>query len=548
LLAARLDQLDTAERGVLERGSVEGLVFHRGAVVALAPEESRVDGRLVALVRKDLVRPERPVVADDEAFRFRHLLIRDTAYEALPKAVRAALHERFAGWLESHSAELVEADELVGYHLEQAYRYRVELGPLDEAAHELAERAAGHLLVSGERARARGDGRAARALLGRAIELLPPGSPVRPAAQVELAVVLAERGAFADAASLRAEAEAAASSAGDTRVLARSALAGAEADIQCDPTVTMREALATSEQALAELERLGDDDGVAWALRLVGNFKGWLGNTAEAERLWGRALERAEHVSPRLANEALIWMTWGLWWGPTPIDEGIRRCDEFIQRSSSKRLEATAKVIRGDLKAARGRLEQGREDAAAGRSLFQELGDRIWWAGAAMVSAYTELRGGSAEHAYALLAEGHVALAESAETGYLATVVSMRAQAALELGRDDEALELADEAERIAAPDDFDPHARSRLVRARVLARRGVLEAADGLIREAAKIIEPTDHVVLHLELALARADVERLAGRRDGERQALGRALEVADAKGDLVAAERARGRLAEL
>ena len=79
LLAARLDQLDTAERSVLERGSVEGQVFHRGAVVALAPEETPVDGRLVSLIRKDLVRPERPVVAYDEAFRFRHLLIRDTA-------------------------------------------------------------------------------------------------------------------------------------------------------------------------------------------------------------------------------------------------------------------------------------------------------------------------------------------------------------------------------------------------------------------------------------------------------------------------------------
>jgi len=106
LLAARLDQLDTAERSVLERGSVEGQVFHRGAVVALAPEETPVDGRLVSLIRKDLVRPERPVVAYDEAFRFRHLLIRDTAYDGLPKAVRAELHERFAAWLVAHARRL----------------------------------------------------------------------------------------------------------------------------------------------------------------------------------------------------------------------------------------------------------------------------------------------------------------------------------------------------------------------------------------------------------------------------------------------------------
>src|SRR6266540_2421000 len=134
LLAARLEQLDPADRGVLERGSVEGQVFHRGAVAALAPEEAQVDGRLITLVRKDLVRPEPPLLPDDDAYRFRHLLIRDTAYEALPKAVRARLHERFAVWLEVHGADLVELDEILGYHLEQAYRYRLELGPLDAGA------------------------------------------------------------------------------------------------------------------------------------------------------------------------------------------------------------------------------------------------------------------------------------------------------------------------------------------------------------------------------------------------------------------------------
>ncbi len=58
LLAARLDQLDPAERRVLERGAVEGEVFHRGAVQALAPEEKQVTPRLAALVRRELIRPD----------------------------------------------------------------------------------------------------------------------------------------------------------------------------------------------------------------------------------------------------------------------------------------------------------------------------------------------------------------------------------------------------------------------------------------------------------------------------------------------------------
>ena len=183
LLAARLDQLEPAERGVLERGAIEGLVFHRGAVAALGPEEATVDGRLITLVRKDLVRPEPTVFADEEAYRFRHLLIRDTAYEALPKAVRAELHDRFATWLEEHGAALVELDEIIGYHLEQAYRYRAELGPLDDVADAIAARGAARLLKSAERARERGDIYATRGLLGRALELLSQDDPIaRPGA------------------------------------------------------------------------------------------------------------------------------------------------------------------------------------------------------------------------------------------------------------------------------------------------------------------------------------------------------------------------------
>src|SRR5205807_113708 len=141
LLAARLDQLDPAERSVLERGSVEGRTFHRGAVAALADGDGSVDQRLVALVRKELVRPDRAQLQGDDAYRFRHLLIRDAAYDALPKATRADLHERFARWIEHHGSELVELDEILGYHLEQACVYRRELGlEVDEKLRDDARR------------------------------------------------------------------------------------------------------------------------------------------------------------------------------------------------------------------------------------------------------------------------------------------------------------------------------------------------------------------------------------------------------------------------
>jgi hypothetical protein len=115
LLAARLDQLDPAERAVLERGSVEGYVFHESAVQALGDGEP-LTPLLAALVRKQLIRPDSPQFGGGDAYRFRHLLISDAAYDALTKAVRADLHGRFADWLEERAADLVELDEILGVH------------------------------------------------------------------------------------------------------------------------------------------------------------------------------------------------------------------------------------------------------------------------------------------------------------------------------------------------------------------------------------------------------------------------------------------------
>ena len=109
LLAARLDQLETAERSVLERGAIEGEIFHRGAVQALAPDETQVTPRLAALVRKQLIRPDKSQVAGDPPTTRCQRRCAQSSTSASQT------------WLEQHGAELVELDEL-GYHLEQARR------------------------------------------------------------------------------------------------------------------------------------------------------------------------------------------------------------------------------------------------------------------------------------------------------------------------------------------------------------------------------------------------------------------------------------------
>jgi len=192
------------------------------------------------------------------------------------------------------------------------------------------------------------------------------------------------------------------------------------------------------------------------------------------------------------------------------------------------------------------RLKEGREKIALGRVLFLDLGDVLAWGGITGVEAEMELAAGDAQRAYDALAEGAAALAAKAETGYLTTVMSFQAHAALELGRPDEATRLANEAIRIASADDFDPHARSAYVLAQVAARRGEVDEAELLLAAAAERVGPTDSMSLRFDLALARAEVARLVGRPAEAREALEYALALAERKENVLAADRVRELLA--
>ena len=180
LLSARLDKLPTDERRLIEIASVMGQVFYASAVRAMAGgEPDGVGSGITSLVRKQFVRPERSDLPETEALAFRHLLLRDAAYDAISKATRADLHERFADWLDAAGGSLGEQDEIVGYHLEQAYRYRVELGAAGERERQMADAAGRRLAAAGEQATARSDYAASVNLLSRASALLDPDDPLR---------------------------------------------------------------------------------------------------------------------------------------------------------------------------------------------------------------------------------------------------------------------------------------------------------------------------------------------------------------------------------
>ena len=202
LLAARLDRLDPGRARAHRAGVGHRQGVHRGRRSPLSPtprwrSETTAARALDRLVRRDLVRPAQS--DRGEIFRFRHSLIRETAYGAIPKRARAVLHERFATWLDGKATRPGELEEILGYHLEQAYLYRAELGLVDDDARGLAERAAGHLATVGERAYDRGDGPAAANLLSRAVALLAPESRPRLDLLVDLGEALRESGEFREA-------------------------------------------------------------------------------------------------------------------------------------------------------------------------------------------------------------------------------------------------------------------------------------------------------------------------------------------------------------
>ena len=268
LLAARLDRLRDRERDIAQRASVAGKVFPRTALVELCPEHvrSELGVHLDSLLRKDFIDPEETSDWDTEAFRFHHVLIRDAAYRSTLKEKRADLHERFADWLSETAPSGTEQEELIGYHLEQAYRLRERLGPPTDRDRRLAARAADALAESAKRAFARDDMPAAANFVERALALTPTDSPERAELGVFLSGALLELG-NAEGAQAAVD-RAAADATGDPVREAHAALQRAHVRLFSDPDADILAFTPAAEATIPILEEAGDDLGLARAWRL----------------------------------------------------------------------------------------------------------------------------------------------------------------------------------------------------------------------------------------------------------------------------------------
>jgi class 3 adenylate cyclase/tetratricopeptide (TPR) repeat protein len=549
LLAARLDQLGTEERALLERAAVVGKEFWRSALAHLSPPQTEVSALLQRLVRKRLIRPERSTFPGEDAFRFAHILIRDAAYGATAKEHRAELHEGFADWLNANESPY---HEIIGYHLEQAYRFRAELGPSDELLDALARRAAEALSTAGLRARDRADYAAAANLLGRAVALLPRGNPLRLSLLPELGQSLLWLGQYPEARAALAEAIEDGLRAADGAVEWRARLWLARLEAQLNPDVSNRELELTGREALAVFTERGDAQGKAMAGLMIAQALNWQFRNAPAALVLEEALRCARFAGDQLLEAACIGLlSRALVDGPTPIAQAIDRIEDLLATAPSH-VQFIERVLLSNLVllcCGQGRLDEARTLFRRATELAEELGSEIDVATmAAFHGATLERSAGNLEAAEAALRRGDEVLARLGETGWRSTVAVQLASVLVAQDKIEEGEEYLRISEQAAASDDFASQVPLRLVRARISANRGELDEAERLVRDALLLLHGTDDIDAQADASLKLAKVLGAAGRTDEAISAAETALQLCEQKGNVVMCRETRELLDEL
>jgi DNA-binding SARP family transcriptional activator len=548
LLAARLELLGPGERAVLWRAAVVGRDFTREAVAELLPDQARgpLGRHLRTLAARGLVEAPPPAPGAPARFHFHHLLVQQAAYRAIPKSHRAELHERFAGWLERQAGE----DEIIGYHLEQAVRYRRELGPPDDAVRRLAGRAAGLLEAAGTRAHARGDVPAAVGLLQRASSLLGAGDPARARAETELGAALLEAGRLDQADRALEDAGTIAQAAGDRRLAARARAQRLLLGLQVD----VGQATAEVGQALPELlgvfEEAADEVGLCQAWRLRAAVQWLQADSGAAEEAWRRAAVHARRAGDeRQLTEVLGWLASAALWGPTPAPEGIRRCERYLEEVGSHQTgEAVILNHLAGLYAMQERITEARQVLGRGLAAFEELGVTMT-SSVTHPAGFVAMLAGDPATAEAHLRRDYKGLEAMGEKGYLATTAAFLAQAiAADGGRHREAERFIEVSLEVADGEDLSAQMVALGLRARILAARGELAEAEQLARSAVALAARTDFLNQHGDALLELAFVLDAAGQASEAQAAVSEALGLYRRKGNLVAEARARRRLERL
>ena len=486
LLAARVDRLEDPDRELLEVASVEGETFARATVAALSHEGARatLGGRLISLVQRDFVRPERSTDGRD-AFRFSHALVRDAVYERMPRSLRSDLHERYASLLTATRNGDAPLD-VVGHHLATAHSEMLALGD-GEKARALALRAGKALRDAGAQAAARKQWQRAADLLGRAWDLLAAEPATRATVAPDLITTYAGLADFASRDAVHDEALRDAQTAGDMTTQLKIEMAAATTDAGRSIPGSSDRMREIGDAAIQHFTTTGDD----WNLADAWITRAFAIGTGDLPQMIA-ALRQAKVYADATGNESAQIVLWdelgGLMIaGDTPYSEirefmlgeiawaeergiaftaadgllGVAYC-MYAAAEIAEARETLARVRdifdglpgdvpqRGEVYQVSGNFERdaGDSEAALGyleqsRSLFDAMGNLSWWYGSSNGLAHALLDLGKWDRAAAVLDEIEKRTPILTSRRIQGSELAARSRLALGRGELDQALDLA---------------------------------------------------------------------------------------------------------
>jgi len=497
LIAARIDRLPAAERTLLQRAAAMGRIFMGGALVQLSPDVDDVDDALDGLLLRDLVvREARTTISGEQAYKFRHVLIREVAYAGLSKSSRAGLHRSFAGWLAERAGD--ELLEIRAFHLDQAARLLAELD--GAAPPDLSQEAAAALTKAGRRALSREAFRSARKLLLRANELAPTLERKYLAGRAawrlgDMTAVIVE---MEDVASVAA-------SHGERLLQGRALTALAEAVLnQRADAVTARELAEQSVHVLAEEA----PDIRFEAFKAAATVAAWLGD-AEAFERWSKLALEASRAAERRDQEAAI--TYGLalaYLLRLELEEAeplIDRVAELAEESGSVLGRAQAWHARGWLEMWREHLPEAEAAFIAARNLFREMGHNAGEANATMMIGRSAAEQGDYAQAEKLLLDAVRTMKGLNDRAQLCEAQRSLAEVYVRIGRLEEAERYALEARASVGPEDRVSLSTTKVSLACVRGAQGRDDEAEHLMLEA------VDELARHQIHAVERWALRRL-------------------------------------
>ena len=544
LLAARLDRLGVEERRVAQAAAVYGEQFPASVIRSIVDDDPRPC--LLKLARRDFVAIERPDELGDEIWGFRHALVRDEAYASIPKRRRARLHERIAE-LVAERAELrgVDADELIGHHLEAAYLATKEVDPQAPELARLAAGAAERLEAAGRRAFETGDMKSCSPLLGRALALLPPDDPGRFPIALVLAPALGWIGRREEGLEIL-ETEARLVDADDPWIQARLNIARHHQRLFYEPG-DPAQVVADANRAIAVLDDARDDEGLASAYILLHQASDQASMLHNPQELLALAREHARAAGARmLEGLAASWLCIVLRRGPLPVDEATRLITEILDDPPTRYARASALGGLADLRAMEGAFDEARALVSENHTIIEELGLLQTAAADLIAVADVEILAGDLEAAERILREAVDRLGRLHDRVSTANAAWRLALVLLHEGRNDEAEAFVEQSAEVDAGHFV--HAWRGVLGATVAARRGESERALEALDEADRSLESLPKSGMHADVLLQAAQALTALGRTADAADRLRRAAGVAHRLGYVVAERRAEAKLAEL